>query len=236
MRLLGLHAAAGVTLLTLATMAPAGAQTPDPAPTGTTTTSRSDCTPGGRLVVKQTRLESGTTRVVIAGHDVPNGRWKGSFAPDASTTDGDVPIDVTAKRHEFRTEIEVEGVTGDTNTTLLRGSVARACAVGQTARPRTTAVSSLAMGLVARQQTSGDLMVRGAVVGCENGSSWRFALDVEIVGGGFGGGGNKVICRQHQVRIPPLSSTDTDNPPTAMSLVARSDGDVRRISFRSTVR
>jgi hypothetical protein len=233
MRLLGIPAAAGATLLTLATLAPALAQTAAPA-AGSSTTTRSDCVPGGTLVVRQTRLESGATRVVIEGHDVPNGTWKGSFAPDASTTETDVPLTVTAKRHEFRTEIEVEDVTSDTNTTLLRGSVARACAVGQTTRPRSTSVSTFAMGLVARQQKSGDLTVRGAVVGCVNGSSWRFRLAVEAGGAGFGGGAGGVTCRKHMVRIPPLSASDIAVPPTALTLVARSHGDVRRLVYRSS--
>jgi hypothetical protein len=232
MRTLGLIAVLATTLSVLAS--PAVAAAPDAPAAGTTTTTRTDCTPGGRLVVRQTRLESGATRVVIVGHDVPNGRWKGGFAPDASTTDGEVPLDVTARRHEFKTEIEVEDVTADTNTTLLRGSVRRACAVGQTVRPKTTSVNTIEMAVVARHLDSGDLTVRGGVVGCVNGSSWRFTLDVEAGDDGFGGGGSGVTCRKHLVRIPPLSASDVASPPTALSLVARSGDDVVRIEYRAS--
>lgn len=232
MRKLGSYAAlAG--LLTLATLVATPVEAVAPV-AGASTTTRSDCLPGGTLVVTQTRLDSGATRVVIQGHDVPNGKWKGSFAPDDSTTDTDVPLTVTAKRHEFRVEIEVEDVTSNTNTTLLRGGLARVCAVGQTTRPRSTSVSTIEMGLVARQQKSGDLVVRGAVVGCKNGSSWRFRLSVEAGDAGFGGGGAKVICRKHQVRIPALRGSDVTAPPTVLSLVARSGHDVRRISYRAS--
>ena len=230
MRLLGLPLA--VALLALAPIAPATAQTSAPA-AGTSTTTRTGCLPGGTLVVKQTRLESGATRVVIEGHDVPNGTWKGSFAPDDSTTETDVPLTVTAKGHEFRVAIEVEDVTDDTNTTLLRGSIARACAVGQTTRPRLTSVSTVDVGLVAHNKKSGGLVVRGAVVGCVNGSMWRFRLSVEAGDTGFGGGGDRVPCRKHMVRIPPLTGSDVDVAPSVLSLVARSGRDVRRISYRA---
>lgn len=231
MRILGVPVA--VALLALAPIAPASAQAVAPA-AGSSTTTRTGCLPGGTLVVKQTGLESGATRVVIEGHDVPNGTWKGSFAPDDSTTETDVPLTVTAKGHEFRVAIEVEGVTDDTNTTLLRGSIARTCAVGQTTRPRTTSVSTVDMGLVARNQKSGDLVVRGAVVGCVNGSMWRFRVSVEAGDTGFGGGADRAPCRKHTVRIPQLSGSDIDVPPSVLSLVARSGDDVRRISYRAS--
>lgn len=231
MRLLGIHAALGATVLLLATTAgPVAAQAPD-SPTGTTTV-RADCAGGGTLVVRQVPLESGATRVVVIGHDVPNGRWQGAFSPDSSTTERDVDLDVTARGREFRTAVEVEDVTGDTNTTLLRGSVNRACGVGQTVRAKSLSVSGLGAALVARNTKSGDLKVAGGVANCKNGSTWRFTVDVSAGNAGFGGGGGGVVCRKHFVRIPPLTADHIDGAVTSMSLVARSKGDVRRISYR----
>jgi hypothetical protein len=152
MRLLGIHAAAGVTLLTIATMAPALAQTADPAPAGTTTTARVDCTDGkGTVVVTQELLESGATRVVVVGHDVHDGRWRGGFAPKAyATSDEDeVEIDVTAVDHEFRTSFEADHVSPNTNMTLVQG-FERACAVGQAVRPKSTSVVSANAAVVVR--------------------------------------------------------------------------------------
>ena len=232
-------AALGAALLISATIAgPAAAQAPPAPAPGTRTVVSTDCVGGGTLVVKQSQLESGAARVVIAGHDVPNGRWKGSFAPDASEGDTYTDLAVTAVRHEFRITLDAEGVTGDTNTTLLRGSVRKACAIGLTVRSASISISSPIIGLVARAPKPGTLTAAGLVLGCDRDSRWAFGVSASYDEAGLGFGAGGIPCRKDSVKISKTTST-FDPPvaglPTALSLRVHSHGDVRKIKYRRTV-
>jgi hypothetical protein len=238
MRVLGVHAAVAVALLSVAvTTSPVGAQASDLAPAGTTTTVRTDCLGDpGTIVLRQTLLGSGATRVVVLGHGVHDGRWAGAFSPRASSTDRDVDIDVTAVDHEFRTSLVVDDVTADTNATLVQG-FKRACAVGRTLRARSTSLASASIALVARHRAPGELITRGVVVGCEDGSRWSYATSVTYGDSGAGAGSNGLVCRDGQVTIPrTVGHADVDQTvPDALSLVVRDGhGDVRRIRYRAS--
>ena len=238
--MLRIAAVVGTTLLTTVTLLGAGpalAQAPPAPAAGTSTTVSTDCLGGGTLVVRQTQLGSGDTRVTIRATGVPNGRWKGSFAPDASEVDHDIDLAVTAVHHRFHKTLLVGDVTGDTNTTLVRGDVSKACALGLTLTAKTVSISSPVIGLVARSPKPGTLITAGVVIGCHGASTWEYGVSADFgqIGLGFGAGG--IPCRHGVVKISKSTSTfepAVAGPPTALSLKAHSHGDVRRISYRSS--
>lgn len=202
-----------------------------------TTIVRTDCSGGGTFVLKQVQLASGSTRVVVAGHGVSNGRWKGSFSPDFANSGDETDLAATAVGHRFKTSVVVDDVTGDTNATMLRGSLRKTCAIGLEVTPRSTVISSPGIVLAVRHAQPRTLVTAGVVVGCHHESEWRYDISADYEDGGIGFGGGGLPCHREMVKIAKSTSTTEGfgkDAPGGLSLVARSHGDVRKISFETT--
>lgn len=195
---------------------------PEEPPGERTVTVRGDCTPTGRVVLRQVG-DGTTTTVTVKGRGVPDGRWRGEHLLEVGVDDTeDTRLSVRVREHAFTRSFEVDGaaVGGVLRLVNPAGVV---CHAAYSETGSMVVVADDRLSGVVRRSGPRRTVVR-AEVACGGRQRWSLEMSWSDEGSGTGFGAPPQRCRDGRVVLREAVLDPDATLPTAVEVSARRAG------------
>jgi hypothetical protein len=203
------HLLTAAALVLLAAGLPAASAAPTNEPAPRTVTVRGDCTPTGRVVLRQV-IDGDRTTVTTTGRGVADGRWRGEHLAEVGV-DATVDTRVTARAHDhaFRHTFEAEGAAIGGVLTLA-GPRGAECHASYSEAGAMVVVTDTRLAGVVRRAGPRKVVGRGEAP-CPAGTrGWSVSISWGDRNGGKGFGSPKHRCRGGRLLV--VRGTVVDEP------------------------